>query len=39
MLNSIFFENLAFYAMWKKYGNAEEATDEYTAHVHCMLDN
>jgi hypothetical protein len=41
MLNSVFPpENRAIYAiMWKKYGTAKEATVEYTAHVHCMLDN
>ena len=22
----------------EKYGRAEEATDEYIAHAHCMLD-
>ena len=23
--------------MWKKYGRAEQATDDNVAHAHCML--
>jgi len=32
-------ENRAVYEkMWKKYCTAGQATDDNTAHAHCMLD-
>ena len=37
---SNFFEILAVYEiMWEKYSRAGQATDDDTAHAHCMLDN
>jgi hypothetical protein len=33
-------ENRAVYEiMWKKYCRTGQATDDNTAHAHCMLDN
>jgi hypothetical protein len=35
-----FFANRAVYKiMCKKYYRVEQATDDNTAHAHCMLDN
>jgi len=34
-----FFENPAVYkTKWEKYGTAGQATNEYMAHAHCMLN-
>jgi hypothetical protein len=40
MFSSFFPENRACCElMWKKNGRAGEATDDYMALAHCMLDN
>ena len=39
MFNAFFFfENRAVYENVEKYGRAGQATDDNTAHAHCMLD-
>ena len=36
---NVFPENHAVYEiMWKKYCRAGQATDDRTAHAHCMMD-
>ena len=38
MVSNFLFENRDVYAiMWKKCGTARQATDDSTAHAHCML--
>jgi hypothetical protein len=40
MSNNFFSQNnRAVYENVEKYGTARQATDNTTAHAHCMLDN
>jgi len=39
MFNNFFFpKSCSLSDNVEKYGTAEQATDEYIAHAHCMLD-